>query len=132
MSEGWCRELLGSFCDPCSAGTDPHGVDPRAVEAMLEAGVDISAHTSKSVAAVDPETLDLVITVCDRAHESCPVFLGDTRILHHGFDDPPRLARDAGSEAEAFEHYRRVRDEIRVFIETELRGALGLRRSPAS
>ncbi len=121
MAEGWARHLLGDRVDACSAGTRPHGLNPLAVRAMTEAGVDISAHTSKLVEACSPESLHLVVTVCGHAHENCPVFLTQnpgTRIVHHGFDDPPRLAANAASDDEAMPHYRRVRDEIRAFIET--------------
>lgn len=121
MAEGWARHLLGDQVDACSAGTDPHGLNPLAVRAMREAGVDISSHTSTPVEDCSPETLDLVVTVCGHAHENCPVFLAQnprTRVVHHGFDDPPRLAANAASDEEAMPHYRRVRDEIRAFIET--------------
>ena len=115
MAEGWARALLGDRVEACSAGTRPHGVNPLAVRAMAEAGVDISGHSSKR-----PEEaggpFDLVVTVCGSAHEECPVFPG-TRILHAGFDDPPHLARGAASDEEALPHYRRVRDEIRAFVE---------------
>ncbi|MFG0241231.1 MAG: arsenate reductase ArsC [Phycisphaerales bacterium JB054] len=118
MAEGWARHLLADTVDACSAGTDPHGLNPLAVAAMREAGVDISGHTSKTIDACDPDTLDLVVTVCASAHETCPVFPGTARVVHRGFDDPPRLARDAGSDDEALPHYRRVRDEIRDFVRT--------------
>jgi SAM-dependent methyltransferase/protein-tyrosine-phosphatase len=99
-----------------SSGTNPHGLNRLAVRAMAEAGVDISGHTSKR-----PEDIgvafDVVVTVCDSAHESCPVMPG-ARIVHVGFDDPPRLARGAATDDEAMPHYRRVRDEIRAFVET--------------
>jgi len=85
---------------------------------MREAGVDISGHTSKAVDACAPDTLDVVITVCDRAGAACPVFSGAARVLHHAFDDPPALARDARSHEDAMAHYRRVRDEIRRFVQT--------------
>ena len=120
MAEGWARHLHGGSIDACSAGTDPHGVNEHAIEVMREAGVDISAHTSKRVEDCTPETLDLVITVCGHANEHCPVFLKQsdrTRVVHHGFDDPPALAKEAKSDEEALGHYRRVRDEIRAFIE---------------
>ncbi len=118
MAEGWARHLLADQIDACSAGTDPHGLNPLAVKAMASAGVDISSHTSKTVEACDSNTLDLVVTVCGHANENCPVFLGNTRVVHHGFDDPPKLAADAKTEAEALPHYERVRDEIRAFITT--------------
>ena len=118
MAEGWARHLLADQIEACSAGTDPHGLNPLAVKAMAKAGVDISSHTSKTIDACDPDTLDLVITVCGHANEHCPVFTGRTRVIHQGFDDPPKLAMHAKSEAEAMPHYERVRDEIRAFIAT--------------
>jgi arsenate reductase len=85
---------------------------------MAEVGVDISRHRSKEVSEVEPETLDWVVTVCGHAHEQCPVFPGTARVVHVGFDDPPRLAVDARSDEEALVHYRRVRDQIRALVET--------------
>lgn len=117
IAEGFARALHEGVIDACSAGTDPHGLNPRAVAAMREAGVDISSHSSKTVDATDPGTLDLVVTVCGHADENCPVFPGKTRVVHRGFDDPPRLAAGARTDEEAMAHYRRVRDEIRVFVE---------------
>jgi arsenate reductase len=128
MAEGWARHIHGMRLDPCSAGTSPHGLNRLAVIAMREAGVDISGHTSKLVAAVSPESLDLVVTVCGHADEHCPAFLRQsprTRVVHRGFDDPPSLAAGARTDAEALPHYRRVRDEIRRFVERELPGLLG-------
>ena len=124
MAEGWARSLLGDRVEALSAGTDPHGVNPLAIKAMAEVGVDLSGHRSKRLDACDPATLDLVVTVCGHADENCPVLPGRVRRVHRGFDDPPRLARDAASEAEAMPHYRRVRDEIRAFVERELPGLL--------
>lgn len=116
MAEGWARTLHGDAIDACSAGTAPHGLDPFAVRAMAEAGVDITSHNSKTIDDCDPASLDLVITVCGHAHETCPVFSGSTRVIHHGFDDPPKLAAGAASDEEALPHYRRVRDQIRAFV----------------
>lgn len=127
MAEGWARHLLADRIDACSAGTAPQGLNRLAVRAMAEAGVDIAGHTSKTIAACDPATLDLVITVCGHADENCPAFLRQnprTRVVHHGFDDPPRLAALATTDDEALPHYRRVRDEIRAFVAT-LPGLLG-------
>lgn len=117
MAEGWCRYLHGNSIEPWSAGVIPQGVDPRAVQVMAEAGVDISRHTSTHVASLANMPFDLVVTVCDSAAEACPVFPGKTRVLHHGFEDPPGLAQSARTEEEALSHYRRIRDEIRSFIE---------------
>lgn len=118
MGEGWARHLEGDVIEAFSAGVAPHGIDPRAVQVMKEAGVDISGHTSKHVDDLAGVPFDVVVTVCDNAAESCPVFPGDVKKMHRGFQDPPRLAKDAATEEQALDHYRRVRDEIRAFIET--------------
>lgn len=117
MAEGWARSLWPIEIEPFSAGVLAKGLDPRAVHVMAEVGVDISRQRSKRVDEVLDVGFDVVVTVCDNARETCPVFPGPTRALHIGFDDPPYLARDAASEEEALIHYRRVRDEIRAFIE---------------
>ena len=121
MAEGWARALRGDLLDAHSAGTHPHGLNPLAVRAMAEAGVDISGHASKRPEEIGGR-FDVVVTVCDSAHESCPVMPG-ARVVHVGFDDPPRLAKDAVNDEDAMRHYRRVRDEIRSFVE-RLPGAL--------
>jgi arsenate reductase len=121
MAEGWARALRGEVIEAMSAGTNPHGLNPLAVRAMREAGVDISGHRSKRPEEL-PAPPQIVVTVCDSAHESCPMMPG-ARVVHVGFDDPPRLAQGAASDEEAMSHYRRVRDEIRAFVET-LPGAL--------
>jgi arsenate reductase (thioredoxin) len=118
MAEGWARQLKGDLLEPYSAGIEPHGLDPRAVAIMAEAGVDISSHCSKHVNELKSLGFDFVITVCDSAQEHCPIFPGPARVIHHSFDDPPRLARESQSETEALGYYRRVRDEIRAFIES--------------
>jgi arsenate reductase len=117
MAEGWTRFLRGGQVEAHSAGIEPHGLDPRAVQVMAEAGVDISSHRSKHVDELSEASFDYVITVCGHANENCPVFPGGTRVIHFGFEDPPKLARSATSEKEALGHYRRVRDEIRAFVE---------------
>jgi arsenate reductase len=117
MAEGWTRHLKGKQIDVWSAGVEMHGLDPRAVRVMAESGVDISKHRSKHLNEIIDIPFDVVITVCDRARESCPLFPGPVKKLHVGFDDPPALAKKAKSEEEALEHYRRVRDEIRKFVE---------------
>ncbi len=124
MAEGWANHLRGDEIRGVSAGTAPKGLDPLAVAVMREAGVDISGQTSDHVDGFAGEALDVVVTVCAGAHEECPVFPGGTRVVHHGFDDPPRLAAAARSEDEALGHYRRVRDEIRAFVES-MPGNLG-------
>ncbi len=117
MAEGWARHLKGDALEAYSAGIETHGLNPYAVRVMAEAGVDISGQRSKRVDELAGIPFDYVITVCDHAHESCPLFPGRTRVVHRGFDDPPRLAKSARSEDEALGHYRRVRDEIRAFAE---------------
>jgi arsenate reductase (thioredoxin) len=117
MAEAWARRLKGDVLEAYSAGTHPRGLDPLAVRVMAEVGLDISAHPSKAIADIEHIPFDYVVTVCSDAHETCPVFPGRTTVVHVGFDDPPRLATGATSAAEALAHYRRVRDEIRVFIE---------------
>ncbi|MCB1151317.1 arsenate reductase ArsC [bacterium] len=116
MAEGWARALHGDRLRALSAGTETHGLNPRAVAVMAEAGVDISAHHSKTLNDVDLAAVDLVVTVCGHAHETCPVLPAQVRVLHRGFDDPPALARDAAGDDEALAPYRRVRDEIRDFV----------------
>jgi arsenate reductase len=118
MAEGWARKLRGDVIDAYSAGVEPHGMNARAVKVMAEAGVDISGHHSKHVNELANVDLDYVVTVCDHAHETCPVFGGKAKVVHVGFDDPPQLAKGAKDEEEALGHYRRVRDEIRAFIDT--------------
>ena len=115
MAEGWARALRGELVDAYSAGTNPHGLNPLAVRAMREAGVDISNHLSRRPDEIGVD-FDVVVTVCDSAHEACPVFPG-ARVVHVGFDDPPRLAKGL-SDDDAMPHYRRVRDEIRAFVAT--------------
>jgi len=117
MAEGWAKKLKGDVIEPYSAGIETHGLNPNAVKVMAEAGVDISSHRSKHLDAVKDTDFDYVVTVCDNAHEHCPVFPGKTRLIHAGFDDPPRFAGNAKTENEALNCYRRVRDEIKDFVE---------------
>lgn len=116
MAEGWARRLKGDEVEPYSAGIEAHGLNPDAVRVMAEAGVDISSQRSKLVGELVGVAFDYVVTVCDNAHESCPLFPGTAKVIHVGFDDPPRLAADAKTEAERLAPYRRVRDEIREFV----------------
>jgi len=117
MAEGWAKALKADCIEAYSAGIETHGLNPNAVKVMAEAGVDISAHRSQHVGELSDIEFDYVVTVCGHADEHCPAFSGQARIVHVGFDDPPKLAAAAASEDEALDCYRRVRDEIRQFIE---------------
>ncbi len=118
MAEGWAHHLKNDVIDAYSAGTEPQRLNPLAVRVMEEVGIDISKHQSKSVDELSEIDFDFVVTVCDRAHESCPIFPGKTKVIHVGFEDPPRLAidADAQSDKQALPHYRRVRDAIGEFV----------------
>ena len=116
MAEAWARQLKKKTLVPYSAGVKPKGVDPRAVKAMKEKGIDISGQSSNDIAVLSGIEFDFVVTLCDNAHESCPLFPGKTEVVHRGFDDPPRLAEGAESEDDAMAQYRRVRDEIKDFV----------------
>ncbi len=118
MAEGWARELKADLIEPYSAGIETHGLNPYAVRAMQEAGVDISSHQSTNVSEYSDIEFDYVITVCGHADEHCPVFSGHSIVIHKAFDDPPKLAADARTDEEKMLHYRRVRDEIRSYVET--------------
>lgn len=118
MAEGWARALKRDVLDPSSAGIVAHGLNPSAIQVMAEAGVDISDHQSKTVGDLADTSLDYVVTVCGHAHETCPVMPGSPVVIHHGFDDPPREAAELDDEQARLDVYRRVRDEIRAFIET--------------
>jgi arsenate reductase len=120
MAEGWARHLKDDVLDVYSAGIETHGLNLKAVKVMAEAGVNISKHRSKNVEELKDIKFDYVVTVCGHANENCPFFPGNAKVLHVGFDDPPKLAKSAVTEAEALDCYRRVRDEIRDFVENEL------------
>lgn len=116
MAEGWTRHLKADQIETYSAGIEAHGLNPDAVRVMAEAGVDISGQCSKHVSELGSIEFDYVVTVCDNAHESCPLFPGRVKVVHVGFDDPPRLAVNATTEEERLAPYRRVRDEIAEFV----------------
>jgi len=118
MAEGWARHLKGDSIEAWSAGTKPHAVDPRAIKVMAEAGVDISGQASKHALDIINIPFDLVVTVCDAAREACPIFPGRMKIVHRGFEDPPRMVKSDATEEEILAHYRRIRDEIRDFVKT--------------
>lgn len=114
MAEGLLRHDAGGRFDVESAGTKPGIVRPEAIAAMRELGVDILGHRSKHVDEFDGQAFDYVITVCDNAKESCPVFIGAVKRLHHSFDDPPPMSE--GTEQERMAIFRRVRDELRAYL----------------
>ena len=117
MAEGWARKLKNDQIEPYSAGIETHGLNPNAVKVMAESGVDISHHQSKHVDTLKDIDFDYVVTVCGHANENCPIFPRKAKIVHVGFDDPPKLAKNSASQEEALGHYRRVRDQIRHFVE---------------
>lgn len=116
MAEGWTKHLRSDVIESYSAGIETHGLNPNAVKVMAEAGVDISNHRSKHLDQLKSIQFDWVITVCDNANESCPIFPGNIKRFHISFDDPPKLAKYAKTEEEALDHYRRVRDDIKRFV----------------
>jgi thioredoxin type arsenate reductase len=118
MAEGWARALKGDVVEACSAGIENHGLNPHAVKVMAEAGIDISRQHSKTLAEISARELDCVVTVCGHAQEHCPVFPGQTRVVHVGFEDPPTLTKHLPDGEEKLAVYRRVRDQIRRFVET--------------
>ncbi len=118
MAEGFAKAMKYDVIEPYSAGTEPKRLDPRATAVMKEAGIDISGARPKNVNELAGIEFDYVITLCGHARENCPFFPGKTKVIHHGFEDPPQLALGAKSEDEALAHYRRIRDEIREFIGT--------------
>lgn len=118
MAEGWAKALKGNIINVFSAGIELKELDKRAVKVMAESGIDISKQYPKSVDTFKGISFDYVITVCDDAHENCPIFPGKVKIIHHGFSDPPRIIKESDTEDEKLDKYRQVRDEIKIFIES--------------
>lgn len=122
MAEGWAKHLKSNILNAYSAGIETHGLNPNAVRVMKEAGVDISSHTSQLLSEFDDINFDVVVTVCGHAHETCPYFPGNAKVVHVGFPDPPAMAKElaekGASEDEQLECYRTVRDEIKAYVET--------------
>ncbi len=121
MAEGWAKALKKDSLEVWSAGIETHGLNPNAVKVMAEAGIDISTHRSKLAGDFKTMDLDVVITVCGHAHDTCPYFPAQCKIVHIGFDDPPKMAEKLAAKGESQEKqldcYRMVRDEIRAFVE---------------
>jgi arsenate reductase len=122
MAEGWARALKGDVLTAYSAGIETHGLNPSAVKVMAEVGIDITRQTSQHIDDFKDTPIDVVVTVCDHAHETCPWFPADCKVVHHSFGDPPRIAKElaanGASEGEQLNAYRQVRDEIKAYIET--------------
>jgi len=118
MAEGWARKLKADVIEPYSAGIEKHGMNPHAVKVMAEAGVDIANQYSKTPADLGPIAFDYVVTVCGHANEHCPIFPGPAKVVHVGFEDPPRLTKDLPDGEPKLDVYRRVRDQIRDFVKT--------------
>lgn len=118
MAEGWARHLKSDLMNVYSAGIETHGLNPNAVTVMAESGVDISGQTSQNISEFSSISLDIVVTVCGHAHETCPIFPTGAKVVHVGFDDPPKMALEVDGEEEKLNCYRKVRDEIRAFVET--------------
>ncbi len=117
VAEGWARHLKSDVLEPCSAGIETHGLNPNAVKVMSEAGVDISAQASQNIREFENVPLDYVVTVCEYAAETCPVFPGNAKVVHKSFPDPPKLAEEVDDAEAKLDGYRGVRDEIRAFVE---------------
>ena len=122
MAEGWTRHLKNDVIDVYSAGIETHGLNPNAVKVMAEVGIDISGHMSQHIDEFKETGLDVIVTVCGHAHETCPYFPANCEVVHVGFPDPPKMAKElaeaGASEEEQLECYRKVRDEIKAFVES--------------
>lgn len=121
MAEGLLRHDLGDRYEVFSAGTEATRVNPRAIQSMAEIGIDISRQHSKTLDQFDGQPFDCVVTLCGDANEKCPLFVGGVERMHQGFDDP---SRTEGSEEEIMADFRRVRDEIRAWLQYQFGGAL--------
>ncbi|NVJ64951.1 MAG: arsenate reductase ArsC [Gammaproteobacteria bacterium] len=118
MAEGWGRALKSEQYDFYSAGIEKHGQNPNAIKVMAEAGVDISSQASETVDELPVSEFDYVITVCGHANEHCPYFPAKTKVIHVGFEDPPKLALAFTDEEQKLDCYRQVRNQIRNFVES--------------
>lgn len=118
MAEGFARHYFGDKFEIYSAGIEKHGMNQRAIKVMQESGVDITNQSSKTLEELGPILFDYVYTVCGHANELCPIFPGRAKVMHVGFDDPPKLALGLTEEEEILPHYRRVRDDIKNWIQS--------------
>jgi arsenate reductase len=117
MAEAWANHLRGGKAQFYSAGTQKHGMNPYAIQVMEELGIDMGKHYSKTTEDIQMNELDIIYTVCSHAQENCPYIAG-ANMIHQGFDDPPKLCENLSDKEEILTVYRRVRDEIRSFIES--------------
>jgi len=115
IAEGWARHLKGNVIDAYSAGIRPFSVSSKAIKVMAEEGVDISMHKSQHIDEFSQIDFDYVVTLCDNAAENCPIFGGEAKVIHKPFDDPYFAS---GSEGQIMATFRKVRDDIKMFIET--------------
>ena len=118
MAEGWTHALKSDSIEVYSAGIETHGLNPNAVKVMAEAGVDITSQKSQHIDEFKDVKIDYVITVCNHAHETCPWFPAGCKVIHVGFDDPPKLSPLDATEEVKLDGFRRVRDEIKTFVES--------------
>jgi arsenate reductase len=122
MAEGWTRHLKGELIEAYSAGIETHGLNPHMVKVMAEVGVDVTSQKSENIRDFADTQLDVVVTVCGHAHETCPVFPANCKVVHSGFPDPPKMAKElaaqGASEDEQLDCYRKVRDEIKSYVES--------------
>jgi arsenate reductase (thioredoxin) len=118
MAEAFCKKYHADKIEAYSAGIEKHGLNQRAVKVMGELGIDISKNKSKLTSELPVQEFDYVITVCDNANKTCPMFPAKTKLIHIAFDDPPALTKNLKDEEEILFHYRRVRDEIESFVKS--------------
>jgi len=117
MAEGWTRQLKSDELEAFSAGIENHGLNQNAIKVMAEAGVDISQHRSQLLDEFDLSGIDYIVTVCNHARESCPLVPDGCLVFHKSFDDPPRLAQSLTAEQDILDCYRKVRDEIKEYVQ---------------
>ena len=122
MAEGWARQLKVDLIEAFSAGIETHGLNPNMIKVMAEAGVDVTSQKSENILDFADTQLDVVVTVCGHAHETCPIFPANCKVVHSGFPDPPKMAKElaeqGASEEAQLDCYRKVCDEIKEYILT--------------
>ena len=116
MAEAWLRELKGNNFKCFSAGIEKHGMNPFALEVMKEIGIDMSNQYSKVLSEIDINDIDVVISVCSHADQTCPIFPGNAKKIFRGFEDPPKLAKGLTDKQDILDCYRKVRDQIKQFV----------------